>query len=91
MKCECVLCADDSWTTILDEVSLKQSPFWKDAIAPATMTVKAFRNLSRETMEQYEKRVIKFLEMYNRFHPLIDTWKVLTALIIIWNIFATRF
>lgn len=91
MKCECVLCADDSWTTLLDAVSLTQTPLWKDAITPANMTIKAFRNLSRETMDQYENRAIKFLEMYSRFHPLNDTVSVQMVLILMWNIFATRF
>lgn len=90
MKCDCVLCEDDDWTTILDEVSL-QSPLYEDAITPLKMTEKAFRNLFRETMEQYENRAITFLEMYNRFHPLEDTLNVQIVLIIIWNIFATRF
>ncbi|XP_055316116.1 uncharacterized protein LOC129575905 [Sitodiplosis mosellana] len=90
MKCECNLCSGDAWTMLHDK-SLKQSPFWKDATAAANMTEKAFRALSNETKEYYENRTIKFLEMYDRFHPLNDTLCVQWALIVMWNVLATHF
>lgn len=91
IKCECVLCTDDEWTNLFDEVSLEQSPLWKDAITPVTMTVNTFRNLPRGTMEQYVNRAIKFLKMYSRFHPLRGTMDVQWGLIIMWDLFTTRF
>lgn len=85
LTCTCNLCTNGVWSPLVDRCNLKEDPQWKDAIAPLFMDVKAFRKLSLDKIENYEKTAIGFLQKYNDRHPVRDTISVQELLQVIWN------
>lgn len=91
LKCACNLCTNEMWSPMVDRCNLKEVPQWKDAIVPLFMTVTAFRKLSLDEVENYEKKAIDFLRKYNDRHPVKDTISMQELLQIMWNVMATPY
>lgn len=89
LKCACNLCTNEIWSPLVDRCNLKQDPGWKQAIAPLFMNVTAFRKLSLDKIETYERMAIDFLRKYNDRHPVRDTISMQELLQIMWNVMAS--
>ncbi|XP_031628272.1 SET and MYND domain-containing protein 4-like [Contarinia nasturtii] len=89
-ECECMLCTNDDWSPLTDEVDFSDDPLYTIGMKPFCMTVKELRKLSRSQIQQYEKNAIDFLVKYGRFHPVNDTMGMQNTLLIMWNVLAAR-
>lgn len=91
LKCTCNLCANEVWAPLVDRCNLKDDPQWKNTIAPLFMNVNAFRELTLEKIEIYEKKAIDFLRKYDDRHPIRDTISIQELLQIMWNAIAAPY
>ncbi|XP_055303097.1 N-lysine methyltransferase SMYD2-A-like isoform X1 [Sitodiplosis mosellana] len=90
-KCECIICSTDFFLPTKYEINFTNTKLYKDIMEANSMTIQAFRKLPREKLKYYEECAIKFLERYDRFHPINETIEVWRILITIWLLFTTRF
>lgn len=90
-KCTCKLCTNEIWSPLVDRCNLKEDPQWKQAIAPLFMNVNAFRKLSLDEIEKYERKAIDFLRKYHHRHPVRDTISIQELLQIMWSIMASPY
>lgn len=88
-KCECRMC--------LDKVQVEPGIYFPEistlqiGLKPALMAVSEFRQLSLDTIEEYERKAIEFLQQYDQYHPNGASLLLQRAWIVIWNLLVTRF
>lgn len=90
-KCECIICSTDFWMPSTFEVRFVDDELYKTITDTHRMTADALRQLSQKKIKFYEGNALKFLEKYDRFHPIRETCSVWSTLIRMWHVLATRF
>lgn len=90
-KCECMVCSTDFWMPSTFEVRFANDELYKIVLDAFWMPVESLRELPNERFEFYERNAFKFLEKYDRFHPIEETCSVWSILILMWHMRSTRF
>lgn len=88
MECECIMCTSDDFALYPREVNFSQDPLFEFGIKPYTMSMKQFRDLTRNQITEYETKTIAFLNKFDRFHPVNDTVSMEKNLEVMWTILA---
>lgn len=85
IQCKCEFCWDDIWSPPTNENNLRDDPLWCDGILGIFRRLEEFRCLPLDTIENYEKNAIAFLEKYDDRHPVRDTVSMQECLRILWK------
>lgn len=64
---------------------------WELGSAPGSMTIETLRTIAQQELENHEDSAIKFLEKYDRFHPVNETVYIHNVLLVLWNLFTSQF
>lgn len=88
-KCDCVICNDPKWSPFNGR-NLDENPLYQKAIEPTWMDLQEIRKLTTDKLVSYERDGARFLETYDRIHPLQGTMMMQHNLHMLWNTLASR-
>lgn len=90
-KCDCMVCANKTWSPSSNELDFTEDPLYREAVQPIDMTVQLFRKQAPAGIEAFERNDIAFLEKYDRFHAVSDTIALQATLFGMWNVLFSRY
>lgn len=64
---------------------------FQDVFKAGDLTIKGFRELSRESVVLYEHNAIEFLKYYQRYKSAEEYLLVQNLLLAIWNVLSSRY
>ncbi|XP_055299290.1 SET and MYND domain-containing protein DDB_G0273589-like [Sitodiplosis mosellana] len=82
-ECQCSHCSDEP----SENVNYVRDQQWFEAMAPMEMKLKDFRKLSREEIDEYEKKAVELVKKYNDISPC----SIQDNLILIWILLSQYF
>lgn len=90
-RCQCALCSFELWTPEVGEIFLMNNELWGMGSAPGSMTIDTIRSIPQHEIENCEDYAIQFLRKFDRFHPVHETVYIHNMLLVLWNLFTSRF